>query len=305
MSNNKVDGSFYIVGTTKEFLLKTFGLNIDLNDNEVICPKLFYPSDDIEGNKFITSNKIVNLNNMQGQIIRAYYQKFIDDYNSEKRQINLKLIDTYDNNKNIIDENICYASRNMIKTIFDDAYKNIDLSKQTGSIIISIDNQNNFDKVKPILNGYGYEISSSFVLNKQFLSFVKIASYIIAICAIIFVIIISLNINKQRLMDRTKEFGIMRSLGCNKHDIFSILIVENLNTFILSIFYSLISIITIFSILKILVFIYPFIFEKIPIKLNYISFIIYSIIILSILIIESVAYSKKILNQDILVNINE
>lgn len=305
IANNSVNGSFYLVGTTNEYLSKAFDLNVNLNNNEVICPRAFYPSDNIEGNRFISAKNIISMDNMINQNINAYYYRYIDDYNSEKQEINLKLINTYSNNENLIDENICYASRDVIKHIFDDAYKNIDLSNQTGSIIISIDKQDNYKNIESQIEEYDYEISGSFVLNNNFLSFIKVISYVIILCSIVFVLIFTLNINKKRLIDRTKEFGILRSMGSTKRNISCILIVETCITFIVSMVFSLIFIIILYSIIRIVVGMYPFVFDKIPIIINYTSFIVYMLLILIILIIENVLFAKKIFRQDILVSINE
>lgn len=305
IANNNVNGSFYLVGTTNEYISKAFNLNVNLKNNNIICPRAFYPNDNIEGNRFISAKNIISMDNMVNQNIDAYYYRYINDYDYEKQMIKLKVIDTYSNNDSLIDENICYASRNVIKNIFDDAYKNLDLSNQTGSIIISIDNQDNYKNIEKQIDDFDYEISGSFVLNDNFLSFIKIISYVLIFGSIVFVLIFTFNFNKKRLIDRTKEFGILRSIGSTKRNISKILIVETCITFMISMICSLIFIIIISSILRIIIAIYPFIFDKIPITINFMSFIIYMLSILFILIIESFLFAKKIFKQDILLSINE
>lgn len=305
IANNNVNGSFYLVGTTNEYISKAFNLNVNLENNNIICPRSFYPNDNIEGNRFISAKNIISMNNMVNQNIDAYYYRYINDYDYEKQKIKLKVIDTYSNNDSLIDENICYVSRSIIKNIFDDAYKNLDLSNQTGSIIISIDNQDNYKNIEKQINDFDYEISGSFVLNDNFLSFIKRISYVLIFGSIVFVLIFTFNFNKKRLIDRTKEFGILRSIGSTKRNISKILIVETCITFMISIICSLIFIIIISSILRIIITIYPFIFDKIPITINFMSFIIYMLSILFILIIESFLFAKKIFKQDILLSINE
>ena len=54
----------------------------------------------------------------------------------------------------VIDENICYSSRELIKNIFDDAYENVDLSNQYNSIIVLIDNQKFYTVFKSCIKTY-------------------------------------------------------------------------------------------------------------------------------------------------------
>ena len=305
ISGNKIDGSFYLVGINDKLLAKKLNVNKKLNNNDIICPKSFYPSDDIEGNKLIMSKNIINLGNMIDSKIKLHYFKYINDYYSERKDIELNLISTYENNNNVIDENICYTSRELLKSIFDDAYENLDLSNQKNSIIAVIENRDYYENIRSQVESYGYEITSSFTLNEKLFSFIRIISYVLTIGSILFVIVFLSNINRRRLNDKTNELGIMRSIGANKKDILKILTIEACSTFILSILYSIFTFGIIFYILKLLLNVYPFIFNKVPLKIDYYSVIVFMIIIMFILIIENIIYYKKITNCTIMDNINE
>ena len=297
IANNDIKGNFYLIGITNEMISKKLGFEIELEDNEIICPEIFYPSDNIEGNKLIHSSTLINMENMKNQKILAHYYKYIDDYNFEQKNIELNIIETYKNNDNLIDENLCYSTRNLVKTIFDDAYSNIDLSNQISSIIISIDDQNNYKEIKNAVEKYGYEISGAFSLNSTFLSFINSLSYIIVAFSIIFVIILTSNLNKKNLLDKTKELSIIKSIGGNNKNILYILLTEAFIAIITCFIYSIISIVIISSLLKILVSIYPFIFDSIPILIDYDSLFLFTIIFSIILIFENILYSKKICNN--------
>ena len=305
INNISIKGNFYLVGATNEMLSKKYGVNVELKDNEIVCPKLFYPSDNIEGHRFTTSSKLIDMENLKNKNINIHYYKYIDDYNSKQKNLTLKLTDIYENNHNIIDENICYSNRNLIKNIFDDSYENVDLSNQIGSIIISIDDQGYYSEVKEIVEEYGYQITGTFTLNSKFLSFIKVSTYALVIFSLLFVIVFTSNLNKKRLLDRTKEFGIIRSIGGDNKTIFKVLMTEITIILIMCIVYSTMSVIIILSILKIIVNIYPFIFDKIPVVIDYSSLILFIIMITLILVIENMFYARKICNNDIMVNINE
>ena len=305
ISSNKINGSFYLVAMPNEKVAEKIGISKKLNYNEIICPQFFYPNDNIEGNKFIPAKRIINLKNMLNTTFDLYYYKYINDYNSVKKNIKLNLISTYENNENIIDENICYSSRELIKNIFDDAYENVDLSNQYNSIIVLIDNQKFYTDVEKQISKLGYEVTSSFTLNENFFEFVWFISIFLIISSFVFVIILVSNLNKKSLNNNTNEYGIMRSIGANKSDIFKLLFVESMHTFLLSLFFSLTIFFVILFLTKMITILFPFVFSKIPIKVDYCSIIIFMSTILVILIFENIIYFRKLFSYEIMDNINE
>ncbi len=290
---NDIDviGSFMLVGDDEKFE------NSDINS--IICPKHFFPNDNLNESHFIKKNEIINLKNLIDKNFSVSYNQYVDDYTSNVKKINLKLIDVYENNPNIIDENICYAPRELISRIYNDAYKNIDMSNQTDALIINIDNSKNYEYVKKEIEKKGYSISVSFVLNESLFSFVKILCVIISIISIIFVIIVIINLNKRRLFDKVEEFVILRSLGYSEKELKKILMFENFILISCCILVSLGLFIFINCIILTLLNVYPFIFSKIPININYNSYLVFIFIVLILLIITSIYYQTRICKVEI------
>ncbi len=305
IAKENTNGSFYIVGSNEKLLSKMFGIDIKLNDNEIICPHNFYPSDDIQDNRFISSNKIINLKHYINNNIDVYYNKYINDNHSIKKDLSLKLVEVYKNNDSTIDENLCYVSRNLIKTVFDDAYENIDLSNQIGSLVIALDNQNNYPTVAETIHNYGYQISSSFTLNDDFMTFINVLSYLIIIFAFVFAMIFISSLNKKQLIENTKMFGVMRSFGYSKKNIYLISLFRMLLIVLISFIYSFIIILIIYYTLKIVTKSYPFILGKLPIVISFNSLIIFIALVFLLIIVLNTLYIKKILKNSIMENIYE
>ena len=81
-------------------------------------------------------NKYLNKN------IDIYYYTYNNDESKNVNYDTLKIVGIYDNNTNIIDENICYAHKNLIEKIYNKSYENYNQDNITPSIFIRVDNIN-------------------------------------------------------------------------------------------------------------------------------------------------------------------
>lgn len=138
-------------------------------------------------------NKYLNKN------IDIYYYTYNNDESKNVNYDTLKIVGIYDNNTNIIDENICYAHKNLIEKIYNKSYENYNQDNITPSIFIRVDNIKNIDFVKEKLNDLGYESSSLVLINSKFINFVNVTSFLIGIFIILFLIIIINFINKKNI----------------------------------------------------------------------------------------------------------
>lgn len=291
IGTTSVNGSFILVANDELF-----------SDNEfknIICPKHFFPDDYIEDNKFTKKNEVIDSQNLIGKYFNISYYQYVDDYTSIEKKLDLKLKDVYINNSNLIDENICYTSSRLIYDIYNDSYKNIDLSNQKDAIIIKLDSPENVEKVTKELDKLGFDISSSFTLNNALFAFVKSICIAVSLISIIFVIATIINLNKRNLIDKEREFTILKSIGFNNKDLKKILYSEIIILIILCALVSLGLLLFINSIYLILTNIYPFILGKIIIKIDYTIYLIYIIIISFLLLFTCMLYQKKILKLDI------
>ena len=231
-------------------------------------------------------NKYLNKN------IDIYYYTYNNDESKNVNYDTLKIVGIYDNNTNIIDENICYAHKNLIEKIYNKSYENYNQDNITPSIFIRVDNIKNIDFVKEKLNDLGYESSSLVLINSKFINFVNVTSFLIGIFIILFLIIIINFINKKNISDKSKIINLYRCFGYTKNDITKILYIENSYISLISICISIIFTFLIFIILKITIYYNPFLFSIFPIIYNYFTIII-SLIIIFVINIYNIKFARK------------
>ena len=262
----------------------------DVNlESQIICPKNFYPKSNIDN---INKKDIIKMNKYLNKNIDIYYYTYNNDESKNVNYDTLKIVGIYDNNTNIIDENICYAHKNLIEKIYNKSYENYNQDNITSSIFIRVDDIKNIDFVKEKLNDLGYESSSLVLINSKFINFVNVTSFLIGIFIIIFLIIIINFINKKNISDKSKIINLYRCFGYTKNDITKILYIENSYISLISICISIIFTFLIFIILKITIYYNPFLFSKFPIIYSYFAIII-SLIIIFVINIYNIKFVRK------------
>ena len=297
---NQHSNSFFIIGVNENTLpVVKYGRKIE-NDNEIICPINFYPSDNIDDIKKIKRDSIIKMTKYLNSDIKAEYYIYEMDGESIEEKINLKLVGIYENNYSYIDENVCYASRNLIKEIYNTAYQNIDFSGIYSSINIQVDSISNIDYVRSKVESLGYNVSQALSLKENFINSIIIGSYLIVIFIILFNVIIINYLNKKQNKEKQREISILLSLGFSKKDVRKLNFLENLYISLISIVISLVIFGFIFILFKIFVYYNPFIFQKIPIKFNLVSIFIVLIILFVANVVNLKHLNKKILCKSII-----
>ena len=292
IDNEKHYGSFILVGKS-EFEMKELSKNKYNNENDVVCPINFYYSDDISSKRFINRNEIIKLSN--NSLKTYYYKRAIDDTIIKRVDVDLNVVNTYENNKYIIDENICYALRELLTKLFNDSYPENYFGDQIDSIVFSIDSNDNHQYVKEEVEKLGYEFSDVYYVDYSFLNFIKKVSNIILISSIIFVILLIININKKRFYDKINEFNVLASIGYSNKEVKKILRYDSILSVGSSVLISFLIICLITILLKIIIYFYPFIFEKLFLKFNYKFLVIfYSFIIIIFIISFEIYYSRLV-----------
>lgn len=305
-------GTFWIYGANDLTLPEiSSGRGIE-NENEIVCPEIFYPSDDLESLPDLDKNKLIRMKTYLNKTLYTMYY-ITPEFNydtsdaeteeAEEVYLELKLVGTYKNNPSYLDENICYGTKSLIQNISTDAYQNADNSNVIDPIIVIIDDVNNVKQVSRDIEKLGYAPSSVVVVNNSFIDIVSFLSYLIIIITIILSVSLIMFINKKRIDDKKSEVNVYRSLGFSKKNITKILYFESFYIGIISIVISSILIIlTLFS-LKYAIYLKPFIFQKIPVTLSSISTFISIVTITITLIITTISYKKKILSDNVIGNI--
>lgn len=283
------NGSIQLVRYSENDSINYISFNGVNLENQIICPKNFYPKNNIDN---INKKDIIKMNKYLNKNIDIYYYTYNNDESKNVNYDTLKIVGIYDNNTNIIDENICYAHKNLIEKIYNKSYENYNQDNITPSIFIRVDNIKNIDFVKEKLNDLGYESSSLVLINSKFINFVNVASFLIGIFIILFLIIIINFINKKNISDKSKIINLYRCFGYTKNDITKILYIENGYISLISICISIIFTFLIFIILKITIYYNPFLFSKFPIIYNYFAIII-SLIIIFVINIYNIKFVRK------------
>ena len=149
------------------------------------------------------------------------------------KEICLSLIDNYrviefyikvtgvskNSNISLLDDSMHgYISYNKI----EDIYKENDLILKPNNISIKIDNKNNKNKVKNSLKKMKIKVTNNDDLFKELSSYLDIATFVLSMFSslslIVSTIMISIIINIT-VLERTKEIGILRSVGYTKKNI--------------------------------------------------------------------------------------
>lgn len=292
IDNEKHYGSFILVGKS-DYEMKELSKNKYINESDVICPKNFYYSDDISSKRFVNRNEIIKLSN--NSLKTYYYKRAIDDTIIKRVDVDLNVVNTYKNNKYIIDENICYASRDLLTKLFNDYYPENYFGDQIDSIVFSIDSNDNHQYVKAEVEKLGYEFSDVYYVDYSFLNFIKKMSNIILISSVFFVILLIININKKRFYDKINEFNVLASIGYSNKEVKKILRYDSILSVGSSVLISFLIICLITILLKIITYFYPFIFEKLFLEFNYkFLFMFYAFIIIIFIISFEIYYSRLV-----------
>lgn len=306
-SNDKsLVGSIILKGTNTNAISNIIAGRTIENNNEIICPVNFYPDENLD-NKKININKLINMNDYLGEKINANFSQIID-FDTMKKNIvtmDLKIVGVYRNNENYVDENTCYSSYELIQNIYDESTKNIDLSHQHNSIIVQIDNLNNFDKVHSDISDLGYELTSMVQLNTDLFNTIDTFAKISTIFFLIIVILFLNYFNKKNFNDKLKENYILKCIGYNEDDIIKLSYIEGLLTVVISSTISLMIIYILLFCIRMFFSMHPFLLGKVTIVVQNSSILsIFGIIILSTLY-TLFRNSKKLRNANIINSLKE
>ncbi|MBQ7789708.1 MAG: hypothetical protein IJ399_00440 [Bacilli bacterium] len=292
IGNMEFNGSFFLIGKSTNDLKKVSS-NYN-NKNDIICPKSFYHSDNIEEKKFLKRKDFYSFS--IGDTIDSHYFKTLDDDgNSSKVKLKMKVVDIFDNSKYTIDENTCYASRELLSEIFNNSYPENYFSNQIDSLMISINNSNNHDYVKEEVEKLGYEFSDVYFIDYSFINFVKKISAVLMISSILFVFLLIVNMNKKRFYDKLSEFNILRTIGYSKNEVKSILMYDSSIILLFSILVSSFVIVILIFIIKLIIYNYPLIISKLELSFDFKTLFLFYLVYAVFFVVNSQLYYNKLI----------
>ena len=175
---------------------------------------------DIDIEKGNTDGLVVNnyLNNKLGLLDNEVSISIIDNYNVINFDIDVTGISKESGLSLVDDSKQVYISYDKLKEI----YSNNKLELEPTNLIIKIDDTENIEYVKRELKKLGFKCINNIDLYNELNTYLDIATFVLSmfsfISLIVSIIMISI-ITNITIIERTKEIGILRSIGFSKMNI--------------------------------------------------------------------------------------
>ncbi|MCM1052674.1 MAG: hypothetical protein NC483_01675 [Ruminococcus sp.] len=284
------------------------GSNIK-NNNEMVCPKNFYPHsvypDDFKAkiyyNKFLDGNKYINKSYL---ITPAFYEGIEEP----KESVSIKIVGTYQSIKGSGTIQTCYVN----KDTFDYLYTNI--SSVSGStdiygvttyepntfqgVIARINSYENVEKVRNELIKSGYYINDMLTIDVELVNLLLNIPVFITIIILIIVINLVYSFINKKSKNRSNYLGILKFSGYTNRIINKLNMFENGIILFISIIISLVIYLILYVIISRYV-LYDLIYNNYYIPLPIIYIVLLFIILYVIILFISYKTTKKALNKSI------
>lgn len=275
LENSKQSGYVELYASNNSVLPEIVeGTNfIEENKYTMICPQNFFAIDNLEDLWYMKKKDGISTNNLLGQIIPFEYKS-----NSGMRTytIELQVVGLYKNNKYHVDENVCYVDESVLEEVLYNQYSD-DNDDENGvsnlvyqtDFAIQVDELKNRELVEKELIDKGYSTSPMSTVATAYFDDItkKMNSMTFGILSIIFLFV--LIVLQKKYKEEKSQYQLMVYLGYSKKNIRFIYNISNIFNIILSCLCALlISFIPIFIFYKILS-IYPFLFHKWRLIVNY------------------------------------
>ena len=169
--------------------------------------------------------------NSDGLVVSKYVSKNIK--NPIGKTVSISIIDNYkvidfdieitgiskNSSISLVDDNMhAYIKYSLLKEMYEDN----DVELNPNSLKIKIDNKDNINIIKKKLNKMKLDASNNSELFKELNSYLDIATFVLSafssLSLIVSIIMISIIINIT-VLERTKEIGLLRSIGYSKKNI--------------------------------------------------------------------------------------
>jgi len=299
----KINGTVELYGAYGGINYKLVRGNKLENDNEMVCPHLFYPGLYLD----LMTDELFDLNDRIGEYFDIEYVKKFVKANHESDIIDtfsrkMKLVGTYDVDAEYGSNNACYILPSALEKMnseSEDLYEDTakyEYSLRHSEILLLIDEYKNVDKNLAFLSSKGYEVRQYYSLDTRFLD---IALIIISILSVILTIISLLSVYifiKNTLKENRKNVALYKVLGFNSHIIEKIVIMQYTILALVGFLLSIIMIIILREIASWIIAQYV-LYRLLEIRLSFIEGILYFIVVLCSIFLSAKLYNKK--NKDV------
>ncbi len=281
--NDKIYGNMIGYVASNETLPKIVsGTNFpDDKGNYLVCPENFYPTFVETLNKKLTKDDKVDLTSYLNKEITIHFST----YKSVPKTLDFKLVGLYKNSDYTYDEYTCFINRssmiNVGKTLYEGEYdpiRHIDAIDEQTNIFYIIDDYKNEPYVTKKLEDLGYIVEDGydFSLDNYYKLITVLNIFIILV--IVCILIIEIILFRKIKIENENNFNLLHVLGFKKKDIFKVFMFSNLIQIFISLIISVLILFIGLGILKYIINIYPFIFAKHRICVNYYSILIVVVI---------------------------
>lgn len=217
-------------------ILKEMADIYNINNYEIICPKLFTPNNDVYNDYNTKMYDIIYTENIINTNIPIYLEKVI--YNGfgkeviDNKEVNLLVVGSYDSAKYKTANNVCFINEDSYNEIVD-----FGITDDTSLVLqtqVIIDEFSNINEVANALDKLGFAYQTKTTLDVDLITIISEVTFFVLFITII-TIFFSINFNiKRNLSMKEEEIFLYRTIGYENKDIKRIFKYELFSIFILA-----------------------------------------------------------------------
>lgn len=300
LGDDEYNGDLFLIGKSDDEL-RSMANQSDFSKYSLVCPQRLIAKTFSDEGTFINR---FSLKRMDKYLFDDASFK-LSSVNGDDRILSLKIVALFNNSPMLIDENRCYASRELLKEIYDfesngeeDGIANLIVTFETNEEEEIIASSQDISKL-------GYSIYYPYELNYETRDFVKKMAFYIVVVTLVFLIIFIIKFNMDSLSSDVKTYAILKVVGFSDKEYLSLLFINSIFIAVFSFVISMVIILGLVFVFRLVQFYFPFIIVKLPICIDYLAGFIFTLWIIIILLITSCLYMRRIRRRSIAVNLGE
>ena len=303
IGDKEINGSVRLIGKTEDDLKQISNGNYK-DKYSIICHENYYPDVDADANIWIPRSKFISMREYKNSFMNISYQHlkthehFVD---------NLNIVEVIENDKVQIDENVCFASRELLWDIYQRELKGVNGDDFFEDFLVEYD-LDHYEEVNTEFKKLGFAVSNE---NRNQLNDFSLPSFLIKLKVVllfvsIFVVGIFISVfNKNRISDKIRSYSILKTLGMDDKEYNNLLDLDSVWIVVRSVIASIVVSLIFCLIVFVIRYYYPFFLMKIYLTFDWLSLVIYYLAVLILLCLTNYMYFKKIKSKSIVQNLGE